>query len=188
MDKEHKAVSKKSTTLVVGLGNPGQEFENTYHNAGAEAVESLRKKLEMPTFKKSGSGRFVFSKSENIILALPMSFMNESGETVREIAKYFKLSSENIVVMHDDADIQIGKWKEGRGQGAAGHNGVASVISSLKTNDFKRIRIGIRSEKFAGTRTRVKAGEFVLRKESAKEQKILKEAFEEIADKIFQAV
>jgi PTH1 family peptidyl-tRNA hydrolase len=171
-----------SPLLIVGLGNPGEEFKNTYHNVGREALQYIRKHFGMPAFKKVAAKQFMLSKSENAMLVLPLVFMNESGAAVREALQYFKLTEDALLIIHDDTDLSIGSWKESRGQGAAGHKGVASIITALHTKNFRRVRIGVRPE-FGGERK--KAEEFVLRPIAKGEQKILEGVFEEIAGKIF---
>ncbi|MDO8557258.1 MAG: aminoacyl-tRNA hydrolase [Candidatus Jorgensenbacteria bacterium] len=171
-----------SPLLIVGLGNPGEEFKNTYHNVGGEALQYIRKHFGMPAFKKITAKQFMLSKSEDAMLILPLVFMNESGNAVREALRYFKLNEDALLVIHDDTDLSIGSWKESRSQGAAGHNGVASIITALSTKNFRRVRIGVRPE-FGGERK--KAEEFVLRPIAKSEQKILEGVFEEIAGKIF---
>ena len=147
---------------------PGAEYENTYHNAGARALDAIAR----DPFGADGAPRweahkklFAYAQIAGWIFVKPLTFMNESGTAVREAARKFNVPPENIVLLHDDSDLPLGTWKISRGRGAAGHHGVESAIAALGTNDFTRIRIGIRPE---SERVRKKAEEFVLRNRSRK--------------------
>lgn len=158
--------------LIVGLGNPGEELRNTRHNIGRETLEALH--------KKTGSGRFRFEKKwnadiaetkigkEKVMLALPDTFMNKSGEVIGPIARFYKIKPEHIFLIHDDADLPLGRAKLAFGKNSAGHKGVESVIRALKTKDFWRFRIGI-----AGKRD-MPAEKIVLKKFTTEEQKVVK--------------
>ncbi|MEK7657876.1 MAG: aminoacyl-tRNA hydrolase [Patescibacteria group bacterium] len=163
--------------LVIGLGNPGKEYYKTYHNVGFLIIDFLK----IPKFKTSASKKFEYAKINDLILIKPLFFMNESGKAVLDAIKYFKIKPEEILAVHDDSDIELGKYKLSFGRASAGHNGVESIIQSLKTKNFWRLRIGIRKISNNSKRTkaglpaearRAKAGEFVLRKISASDMKI----------------
>jgi|WetSurMetagenome_2_1015567.scaffolds.fasta_scaffold232056_3 peptidyl-tRNA hydrolase, PTH1 family len=132
--------------LIVGLGNYGPEYEKTRHNYGFMVVDELARKHNFPDFKLDKEHRSLISMENNIVLAKPQTYMNNSGQAVKSIASYYKIKPEDILVVHDDADINIGEIKEAEGRGSAGHNGVQSIIDELKTNEFKRLRLGINSE------------------------------------------
>ena len=126
---------------IVGLGNPGEEYKQARHNAGRLALEYFAKKNDFSEWKKSkplqsivGEGAL---KKEKVILILPETFMNNSGVAVKN------LSAKNIIVLHDDIDLPLGKIKISFGRGSGGHKGVESVIRALKTKNFWRIRIGV---------------------------------------------
>ncbi len=134
----------------------------------------------------------MFLKTGRVILIKPLVFMNESGEAVRDALKYFKTTAEKILVAHDDADLKLGEFKLTTGQSHAGHKGIASIITALKTKDFQRIRIGIRQGTNAKKEevglpavNRMKAGEFVLRSITAANKKTLSATFKEIILKKF---
>ena len=112
--------------LIVGLGNPGKKYEKTRHNAGFMVLDELEKK-ELPEVR----------------LLKPDAFMNDSGSAVYRAIKNYKLKAVNLIVVHDDIDIPLGKIKVSKGSGSAGHKGVESIIQALGTKDFTRIRIGI---------------------------------------------
>jgi peptidyl-tRNA hydrolase, PTH1 family len=131
--------------LIAGLGNPGKEYEKTRHNYGFMVVDEIQKKEGFPAFSLSDFNAMI-SKEGNVILAKPQTYMNDSGKAIRGIAEYYKIEPKDIILIHDDADIKLGELKEGESRGSAGHKGVQSTIDELKTNEFKRIRMGIDSE------------------------------------------
>ncbi|MEK7464396.1 MAG: hypothetical protein AAB617_01310 [Patescibacteria group bacterium] len=143
---------------IIGLGNPGTEYDNTYHNAGAIFIDILSKIKPEKRFKKTNG------------------FMNESGADVKKILRLLGARTQDLLLVHDDSDLELGQYKISYGSGSAGHNGVASVIDVLGTKDFWRLRIGIRNDKT----TRQKAGGFVLKKIQLLDKKILLSVFSEI--------
>ncbi len=112
--------------LIVGLGNPGKKYEKTWHNVGSLVIDELES-LGFP----------------DVTLAKPGTFMNESGKAVKKLVQNNKLKTGGLVVIHDDVDIPLGEIKIVKNRGAAGHKGVESIIESLGTKDFIRIRVGI---------------------------------------------
>ncbi|MCD6097085.1 aminoacyl-tRNA hydrolase [bacterium] len=136
------------TNLVVGLGNPGKKYKNTPHNLGREVIESIKEKLSFPNFKqKKEILSAVSSKNfgeKKIILAFPLTYMNDSGQSLIALKKFFKVKNQNIIIIHDDIDIDWGKIRINKSRGAAGHHGIESIINSLKTKNFWRIRIGVK--------------------------------------------
>ncbi len=171
-----KKANPLSIKAIIGLGNPAFEFQETYHNLGANLVDFLTQEKN-PNFKKPASKNFCYLKKGKLILIKSLVFMNQSGEAVKEALSYFKLKPQEIALAHDDSDIFLGNYKIAFDQRSAGHKGVQSVIDNLKTQEFWRIKIGIRPEK---ERIRQKAQELVLKKISSKNQEILKEVFEKI--------
>jgi len=133
--------------LLVGLGNPGKEYERTRHNVGFLFLDFLRSSWGFLPFQSSskwkGSVSAGIHDGEKTILLKPETFMNRSGESVRSIMDFFKIPVDDIIVIHDDLDIAPGTFKVAKGSGAAGHNGVSDLIEKLGTKDFTRIRIGI---------------------------------------------
>lgn len=133
--------------LIIGLGNPGIEYEKTRHNAGFLFLDSLRESWDFPPFETSSKWKGALSTAlhdgEKVILLKPETYMNRSGDSVRSIMDFFKLSPADLTVIHDDLDIESGTYKVTEGSRAAGHNGVADLIEKLGTQDFCRIRIGI---------------------------------------------
>ena len=149
--------------LIVGLGNPGKKYEKTRHNVGSRVVGEL-KSLNL----------------KDIILVQPTTFMNESGRAVKKITKNYKLKTENLIVVHDDIDLPLGEFKIQKNRGSAGHKGVQSIIDSLGTKDFTRIRIGIKPEQYY--RPFRSTEKFVLEKFTKDEEEILKEVIPKVIE------
>lgn len=128
--------------MVVGLGNPGAEYARTRHNVGFMAVEYLAG--ENATWKNEHDALTYHANIDGhrVIFVRPMTFMNLSGNAVGAIARFYKIPTENIVVIHDDMDIPVGSIKEKVGGGSAGHNGIKSIDAAVGA-EYKRIRIGI---------------------------------------------
>jgi PTH1 family peptidyl-tRNA hydrolase len=133
------------TYLFVGLGNPGEEYENTRHNAGFAAVDLLLEKLGATKIKTKLLASVARAKTESgeIFVMKPMTFMNESGNAVAPFVKTKKIPLKNTVVVHDDLDLPLGEIRVSKNASSAGHNGVQSVIDRLGSKDFTRIRLGI---------------------------------------------
>lgn len=130
--------------VVVGLGNPGKTYADNYHNTGYKTIQSLGAYYNLK-FKKSGNGHVAefFEKGEKIVFVLPDTFMNLSGECVRDILGKYKASIDDLVVVYDDIDLDVGVLRL-RASGSAGtHNGMRNIVECLKTEKFKRIRIGV---------------------------------------------
>lgn len=131
--------------IVVGLGNPGKKYETTRHNIGFITVERMSERLNIKVNKikfKSLVGEG-FINGKKVILVKPQTYMNLSGEAVREIVDYYKIPKENLIVIYDDIDIDIGRVRI-RKKGSAGtHNGMRSIIRLLGEDGFPRVRIGI---------------------------------------------
>ncbi len=131
--------------LIVGLGNPGSEYEGTRHNAGFMAMERLAVILGLDErrvrFRRSLTAKGKF-QGRQFVLGWPQTYMNRSGEAVQELAAFHKIPSNDILVLHDEMDLPRGRLKLDLGGGAAGHNGLASIMRSL-SEEFCRLRIGI---------------------------------------------
>ena len=131
--------------LIVGLGNPGREYAWTRHNLGWQVVAYLAEEWRISPSKKSlesvwGQGRV---GGETVILAQPTTFMNLSGQAVSLLLAYFKLSPENLVVVHDDLDVPLWRIKIVEGGGPGGHRGILSIVGQLHTEEFLRVKLGI---------------------------------------------
>ncbi|PZV99866.1 aminoacyl-tRNA hydrolase [Metamycoplasma auris] len=127
--------------LIVGLGNPGEEYEKTRHNVGFMVIDQLAKKLQAPLREKKFNG--VFFKNNEFILAKPLTYMNNSGEFVRAIANYYDILIDDIIIVYDDLDTQLGKVNIRQKGSSGGHKGMSSIISHLNTEEIKRLKIGI---------------------------------------------
>jgi PTH1 family peptidyl-tRNA hydrolase len=131
--------------LVVGLGNPGDEFAKTRHNLGAEVVEILAKRHDGRLRK--GKERALVAEvridGRRVALAIPITYMNDSGLAVRALARRFDVDPQQIVIVHDELDLPPAVLKVKNGGGLAGHNGLRSIVAHLKTDEFLRVRIGV---------------------------------------------
>ena len=136
--------------LIVGLGNPGTKYSRTRHNVGFEAIELLATRLKATL--KAGRDRALFAEinttanaqTKHLLLAMPTTFMNESGNAVGPLARRYAISDPlKIIIVHDELDLEPGVVKIKSGGGLAGHNGLASITQHLKTQDFLRVRIGV---------------------------------------------
>jgi len=184
--------------LIIGLGNPGEEYKNTRHNIGREVAEKCAKKNDLPDFeydKKSNAlvaqGKigpasakgYSEAKKEKVVFALPETFMNKSGLAVSALAKFYKVKPAQIFAVHDDIDLPVGKIKVSFARSSAGHKGVEHIIKNLKTNEFYRLRVGIGQKK----KTK-QAMEIVLKKFSTKEADEIKKVIKKTCDAIICAI
>ena len=137
--------SASDTYVIVGLGNPGKEYENTRHNMGYKAIDvlSLSENIDIRRNKFHaliGQGRI---DSKRVVLVKPETYMNRSGISVREAAMYFDVPPQNLIVIYDDIDLPAGSIRIRKSGGPGTHNGMKSVVQEIGTRDFVRIRIGI---------------------------------------------
>ncbi len=163
--------------LLVGLGNPGQEYAATRHNAGAWLVEALAASCQTPlaASKFFGLHAQVFLGTSKLHLLIPTTFMNRSGQAIAALANFYKIPTEDILVAHDELDLPPGVARLKKGGGHGGHNGLRSTISSLGNNkDFYRLRLGIGHPGQAS-----KVTGYVLGKPSSSEQLCISAAIEE---------
>ncbi len=134
--------------LIVGLGNPGTQYQKTRHNAGFMALDAFAK-AQGASFKQHHKAQVdvaeVVMDGQKVLLAKPLTFMNKSGEAVRALTNFYKIEAKDVVVVHDELDLPFGRLRINVDASAGGHNGVASVIEQLGTKAFTRLRIGIGS-------------------------------------------
>jgi peptidyl-tRNA hydrolase, PTH1 family len=161
--------------LIVGLGNPGREYARTRHNVGAEAVELLAQRMS-GSLKASRSKASV-AEMGSVVLAVPTVYMNESGESVGSLARKYAVSAENIVIVHDELDLEPGTVKVKVGGGLAGHNGLRSINQHIKSQEFVRVRIGI-----GKPRTKELGADHVLKRVPLQERQVLDDAVARAAD------
>ncbi len=130
--------------LIVGLGNPGAEYAGTRHNVGFMAADFLFQKFNFSPFRDKFDGEIAEGKigGEKVYLLKPQTYMNLSGNSVVKAAHFYKILPENIIVIHDDLDLPVGKVKAKLGGGAGGHNGIKSIDAAITPN-YNRIRIGV---------------------------------------------
>ena len=176
-------VSKKESgvtmKLIVGLGNPGREYELTRHNIGFMAIDELSKRWNIPLNEQKFKGLFGagFVNGEKVILLKPLTYMNLSGESIRPLMDYYKIDIEDFIVMYDDLDIPVGKLRLRMKGSAGGHNGIKSTIAHLGTQEFQRVRMGIDRPKNG-----MKVVDYVLGRFTTDEMPEMKRAIEKSAD------
>ncbi len=131
--------------LIVGLGNPENDYRHTRHNMGFNTINQLAKQYKIEVIKKKFKGLYGkgIVEGEEVILLKPQTFMNLSGESIREVMQFYRLHIDQLIVIYDDIDIQPGKIKIRKAGGAGTHNGMKSVLQAVKTENIKRIRVGI---------------------------------------------
>ncbi len=131
--------------LVVGLGNPGKEYASHRHNVGFMAADELAREIRADAFRSKWNAEWTkgTASGEDVVLLKPMTFMNLSGQSVQPASAFFKVEPANILVVHDELDVPFGELRLKMGGGHAGHNGLRSMIQSLGTNEFARLRVGI---------------------------------------------
>lgn len=180
------------TLLIIGLGNPGEQYNSTPHNAGFLTVNQLLKEwaLEVDVNSKLKSEIAEYKiGSRKIILAKPQTFMNKSGEAALALTKTYKLKAENALwVIHDDVDLGLGKIKIVKNRGSAGHKGVEDIMRKLKTRDFVRFRIGIRPRRLATSRSQSLMNKFVASPINKNDWPIFKKSIARCKDAILFAI
>lgn len=127
--------------LIVGLGNPGDKYIGTRHNLGFEVVDSIAKKINVKLNLDGFGG--IFYMNQDFILAKPQTYMNRSGDFVQKIANYYKIKPENILIIYDDLDTELGKVKLKIAGSSGGHRGMQSIIDNMNSQEINRIKIGI---------------------------------------------
>lgn len=133
------------TKLIIGLGNPGEEYKNNRHNVGFILIDKIAQELSLNFDNNKKKSLYARGKSKDIeyILLKPQTFMNLSGESAIYVSKFFNVKLEDIIVIYDDMDIPFGSFKIKKGGSSGGHNGIKSLIAHLQSDDFTRVRIGI---------------------------------------------
>lgn len=150
--------------LIVGLGNPGKEYNNTRHNTGFMVIDDY---LNYPEYQEKFKALYYKKNVNNEIVYFvkPLTFMNLSGESVREFVQYFNIDIKDILIIQDDLDEEIGTYKLKKNSSSGGHNGIKNIIKELKTEEFARLKIGIKNNQVNNVI------DFVLSKFSAEELK-----------------
>ena len=166
--------------IVVGLGNPGNQYKDTRHNIGFLVVDELARRWNTPSWKR----RYDAEVSEHraigpVLLVKPQTFMNLSGNSVREAAKFYKTPSTDIVVIHDDLDLPAGRLRIRERGGSGGHRGIESMLSQLGADDFVRVRFGVGRPPEGW-----ESADYVLGRFAPDEQALIKEAVDKAADAV----
>lgn len=168
--------------LILGLGNPGRRYERTRHNVGEDAVRLLAERLDanLRTGRNDAAVAETRINDSRVVLAVPLTFMNESGRAAASLVKRFKLTDpERIIVVHDELDLEPGVVRVKAGGGLAGHNGLKSITSALSTQDYLRIRIGVGKPPSAA-----RGADHVLSRIPAREREVLDVSVEIAADAV----
>ena len=166
--------------LLVGLGNPTPDSENNRHNVGFKIIESINKKFGLSKQKPKFKGLLTTGNigSEKVYAIKPLTFMNNSGICIRELIEYFKIDVEDVIVFHDDLDVEFGKIKAKFGGSSAGHNGIASIDKFIG-KDYSRVRIGIGKPK-----NNIEIADYVLQNFSEDETTEIEKITKNITDSI----
>ena len=162
--------------LIVGLGNPGKEYVSTRHNIGFEIIDEIIKSKKINNKKKKFSGEYY--QNDQLIFLKPSKYMNLSGEVVKDYVNYFKIKIEDIIVIHDDVDLEFGEIKLKEKSGSGGHNGIKNIIENLNSDQFKRLKIGISKNEL------IETSNYVLSKFTSRE----KEKLIEIKEKAIKII
>ncbi|MBC8312666.1 MAG: aminoacyl-tRNA hydrolase [Candidatus Cloacimonetes bacterium] len=166
--KNRNKKNNQKVKLIVGLGNPGNEYENTRHNIGFAVVRKLCDKIHSQKFKRKR--KYYISKKNEWIFLLPNTFMNLSGIAVKKAMKKYKINTKNLLVISDDVNLPVGKMRIRKSGGDGNHNGLKSIIAEIQAEDFPRLRIGIGIENLS---SEISLTEFVLSKFTDEENEIL---------------
>ena len=160
--------------LIVGLGNPGKKYFNTRHNVGFMCIDKLSEYYNFEIDKKKFNGLYTIQKinNEDIIFLKPQKYMNLSGEVIINFIKYYKININDVLIISDDLDLDVGKLRIRYKGSSGGHNGLKNISQHLGTNDYKRIKIGISNNKDIDTK------DFVLGKFSLEEREKLLETID----------
>ena len=157
--------------LIVGLGNPGKEYESTRHNIGFMVVDALVRDLNITFSREKFKGNYVETTiyDEKVIILKPLKYINLSGEVIRDYINFYKINIEDILIIHDDLDLEVGSLRLKPSGTSAGHNGLKNIEVNLGTIDYKRLKIGISNNKEIDTK------DYVLGKISKEESLIFEE-------------
>jgi len=165
--------------VIIGLGNPGKQYETTRHNIGFRIIDELSKKLNAPAMQSKFNGMYtvVHTTEGKVILVKPLTYMNLSGECVRPLMNYFDVDIDQILVIYDDLDFNPGQLRFRQKGSAGGHNGMKSLIAHLETDKFNRIRVGI-----GRPSNGMKISDYVLSSFSKEEMPLIEEMIKKSTD------
>lgn len=180
-------MSSPQIKIIIALGNIGKEYEKTRHNAGFLMIDFLQESLNFPDFKLEKKFKAEISErqigDQKVILAKPQTFMNNSGQSVQALTNFYKIPTEEIIVIHDELDLKLSSFKISQNKNASGHNGILSIFNHLGTKNFTRIRIGI-DNRTENQRKNISGSDYVLGKFKENELEILEKVFAEILEKL----
>lgn len=164
--------------LIVGLGNPGKEYENTRHNVGFQLLDFIASKKELQFNKEKFNAKYCECNinGEKVILVKPLSYMNLSGSVVAKFASFYKINPKDILIIQDDLDMRMGRVKIVHNSRSGGHNGIKDIERCLGTNSYVRVKIGIANDKSMDTK------DYVLGKFNHEEKQILKHDYEQLSN------
>ena len=170
--------------LIVGLGNPGIEYEKTRHNTGFLLIDRLCEKLGIQLDKNKCRSIYgiYYHNGDKVIIAKPQTYMNLSGLAVSSLMKFYGIDREDLIVVHDDLDLPVGKLRLRRKGSSGGQKGMGSIIEQLHSQDIDRIRVGISNDKSRDTK------DYVLGRFSKEEMKVLDEALDKGSDALIYAL
>ena len=171
---------KNENWLIVGLGNPGKQYENTRHNCGFRAIDILSQKLGCKVDKGKFQGLYgqTIIDGKKLFLLKPQTYMNLSGRSVLQLSAYYNIPPQRIIVLFDDISLEPGRLRIRADGSAGGHNGIKSIIGELGSQDFPRVKIGVGGKPHAEQ----DLADWVLSSFSATEEKALRSALEQAAD------
>ena len=156
--------------MIVGLGNPGKQYERTRHNSGFMAIDKVAEKLNLNIDKKEFAA--LTAKNNQVILVKPQTYMNNSGEAVSQIMKYYHIDINDLLIIYDDLDLKYGQLRLRIKGSSGGHNGIKSIINYIHSENFKRIRIGIEKNPL------IETADYVLGKVEKDKQQLFDDSIE----------
>lgn len=171
--------------LIVGLGNPENEYANTRHNMGFDTINEIAKNNNININKTKFKGLYETGiiKGKKVVLLKPQTYMNLSGESVSEVVNFYNIKPEEIIIIYDDIDVEKGKIKIRKKGGPGSHNGMKSVIQQLNTNDFARVRVGIGQPQFKNDMIN-----YVIGKIPEDEQEVLQQGVKRAAEAVEEII
>lgn len=166
--------------IIVGLGNPGREYSATRHNAGFLVVDELARRWNCQSWKNKSNAQIAeFRGTEQVLLVKPQTYMNLSGTSVGELARWYKVDSEDIVVVFDDLDLPVGRLRLRMKGGSGGHRGIESLLTHLSKDTFARVRLGIGRPPEGW-----EVADYVLSRFTAEEEPLVEQAIAKAADAV----
>jgi len=167
--------------IIVGLGNPGKQYEHTRHNAGFEVIDILADRIGVCVEEKKHKALCArgLLEGQKVVLAKPQTFMNSSGESVRALVDFYKAETENLILVYDDISLEPGQLRIRAKGSAGGHNGIKNIISHLGTQEFPRVKVGVGEKP-----KEMDLADYVLSRFSKGEQELMDQAFRRAADAV----